>query len=63
MTSYHDFPLNFMNSTVGADNNIIIYSKFHTINYTKIDIEFLEPTQNNHDIGLTFDTTINQKSI
>jgi hypothetical protein len=52
-----------MNSTVGADNNIIIYSKFHTINYTKIDIEFLEPTQNNHDIGLTFDTTINQKSI
>jgi hypothetical protein len=48
---------------MGADNNIIIYSKFHTTHYTKFDIEFFEPTQSNHDIGLTFDTTVNQKSI
>jgi hypothetical protein len=46
---------------VGAEKNIIIYSKFHTTNYTKFDIKFLEPTQNNHDIGLTLETTLNQK--
>jgi hypothetical protein len=46
---------------VGVDKNIIIYSKFHTTNYTKFDIKFLEPTQNNHDIGLTLETKLNQK--
>jgi len=46
---------------MGAEKNIIIYSKFHTTNYTKFDIKFLEPTQNNDDIGLTLETTVNQK--
>jgi hypothetical protein len=46
---------------VGADKNIIICSKFHTTNYTKFDTKFLEPTQNNHDIGLTLETKLNQK--
>ncbi len=46
---------------MGVEKNIIIYSKFHTTNYTKFDIKFLEPTQNNHDIGLTLETKLNQK--
>lgn len=46
---------------MGADKNIIICSKFHTTNYTKFDTEFLEPTQNSHDIGLALETTLNQK--
>jgi hypothetical protein len=46
---------------VGADKNIIICSKFHTTKYTKFDIELLELTQNNYDIGLTLETTLNQK--
>jgi hypothetical protein len=46
---------------MGVEKNIIIYSKFHTTNYTKFDIKLLEPTQNNDDIGLTLETTVNQK--
>jgi hypothetical protein len=46
---------------VGANKNKIICSKFLTTNYTKFDIELLEPTQNNHDIGLALETTLNQK--
>ncbi len=46
---------------MGANNNIIIYSKFHTTNNTKFDIEFLEPTQNGHDIGLALETSLTKK--
>jgi hypothetical protein len=46
---------------VGVDKNIIIGSKFHTTNYTKFDTKFLEPTQNNHDVGLTLESKLNQK--
>jgi hypothetical protein len=46
---------------MGANNNIIICSKFHTTNNTKFDIEFLEPTQNSHDIGPTLETSLNKK--
>jgi hypothetical protein len=51
----HELPI------VGADKNKIICSKFHTTNYTKFDTKFLEPTLNNHDIGLALETTLNQK--
>jgi hypothetical protein len=46
---------------MGANNNIIICSKFYTIDNTKFDIEFLEPTQNSHDIGLAIETSLNKK--
>jgi hypothetical protein len=46
---------------VGANKNIIICSKFHKMKYTKFDTEFLEPTQNNHDIGLAFKPTLNKR--
>jgi hypothetical protein len=44
-----------------ANKNIIICSKFHTTNYTKFDTKFLEPTQNNHDIGLALNIALNPK--
>jgi hypothetical protein len=46
---------------MGANKNIIICSEFHKMNYTKSNIKFLEPTQNNHDIGLALDPTLNQR--
>jgi hypothetical protein len=46
---------------MGANKNMIICSKFYKMNYTNSDTEFLEPTQNSHDIGLAFEPTLNQK--